>query len=128
MCMGSAARKDSRVPVPQRPIFLKGPRLYGAQFGALLQKNVRLRAAAWKTNVFLLAQAALFMLLIWGVDQALIASRHRQAAYSSQLGLEPFAVGPIPDCSANIYLRKDQACYTIAYAPAVRKLETQMAA
>lgn len=77
------------------------------------------RALAWRTNVLLLAQAVLFILLIWGVDRALTASRQRQPAYSSQTTAEAVDIGPIPDCATNIYLRQDRACYTIAYAPKV---------
>lgn len=78
-----------------------------------------IRVLEWKTNLLLLAQAVLFILLIWGVDKALTASRQRQAAYSSQEGADPVAIAQIPDCSTNIYLRKDQSCLTIVYAPQV---------
>ena len=112
-------RKDSRVPVAQRAPLQSGARLLAAQFVALLQKNIRIRAASWKTNVLLLAQAALFTLLIWGVDRALLASRQRQGAYSTSPDLHARAIGDIPDCTTSIYLRRDRPCLTLAYAPQV---------
>ncbi|KFM28559.1 ABC transporter A family member 2 [Auxenochlorella protothecoides] len=118
--MGPSApvsRKDSRMPVQNKAPLITGWRLLGTQFAALVRKNLLIRALAWRTNVLLLAQAVLFILLIWGVDRALTASRQRQPAYSSQTTAEAVDIGPIPDCATNIYLRQDRACYTIAYAP-----------
>lgn len=75
------------------------------------------RRRAWKTNLLLIAQAALFVLLTWTVDKAVSASQQRRPAFSSVPTAMPLDVGPIPLCTENTFMRTDQACYTLLYAP-----------
>eukprot|EP00887_Chlorella_sp_A99_P004461 scaffold30.g4461.t1 len=130
-------RKPSpSLDVATRPALVTGARLHWQQLAALTRKNLTLRRRAWKTNVALLAQArwgvhgtaVLFVLLIWGVDKAVVASRQRQPAYSSTPEAAParrarrrggLAIGPVPDCAANMFMRHGEQCYTLLYAPAV---------
>ena len=84
------------------------------------------RRRAWKTNVLLVAQAVLFVFLTWAIDQAVSASNQRRPAYSSISTTQPQAVGPIPDCSDNMFLRTDQDCYTLLYAPSDVKIVEQI--
>jgi hypothetical protein len=75
------------------------------------------RSRAWKTNLILVLQAALFMMLTWGIDVAVKASNQRRPAFSSVPVAHPKLVGPIPDCADNMFMRKNKQCYTLLYAP-----------
>ena len=75
------------------------------------------RKRAWKTNLFLVAQAAMFMMLTWTVDNAVKASNQRRPAFSSEPNAILRSVEPIPDCSTNIFMRRNTRCYTLLYAP-----------
>ena len=57
------------------------------------------------------------MALTWMVDNAVKASNQRRPAFSSEPIAVPKSIGPIPDCSKNIYLRRDEHCLTLLYAP-----------
>lgn len=50
---------------------------------------------------------------------AVSASNQRKPSFSSAEVASSVAVGPIPDCSTNLFMRAGQPCYTFLYAPAV---------
>ena len=52
---------------------------------------------------------------------AVSASNQRKPAFSRAEVAEAAPVGPIPDCSDNLFMRAGQPCYTFLYAPAVRR-------
>lgn len=80
------------------------------------------RKRAWKTNLLLILQAALFILLTWGVDKAMRASNQRRPAFSSVPTATPESVGSIPLCTDDMFMRVDKDCYTLLYAPQVREI------
>lgn len=51
-------------------------------------------------------------------DKAVIASRERMPAFSSLQASDPQLISQIPLCDDNRYMRQDQPCYTLVYAPA----------
>ena len=102
-----------------RPL-ARGAALQWQQFTALTRRHLLIRRRAWKTNVLLVLQAVLFILLIWAVDKAVSASRQRQPAFSSVPVAVPQPVAAVPLCSSNRFMRHGQPCYTFLYAPAVR--------
>ena len=75
------------------------------------------RKRAWKTNLLLIAQAALFIVLTWGVDKAMRASNQRRPAFSSVPTALPQPIRQIPDCADNMFMRHEEPCYTLLYAP-----------
>lgn len=75
------------------------------------------RSRAWKSNLLLLAQAVLFILLIWLINQAMEASRRSLPAFSSVENPTPVPVGAIPLCTSSMFLRQDAPCITLAWSP-----------
>ncbi|KAL4434281.1 hypothetical protein ABPG75_000722 [Micractinium tetrahymenae] len=115
----SVQRKDTpTLQVRRRPRLASGAALQWQQLAALTRRNLLIRARAWKTNLLLVLQAVLFIALIWVVDRAVCASRQRQPAYSRVETAAAQPVGPIPDCSDNLFMRAGQPCITFLYAPA----------
>jgi hypothetical protein len=51
--------------------------------------------------------------------RAVSASRQRQPAFSRVERAEAVAVGPVPDCASNLFMRAGLPCLTFLYAPAV---------
>lgn len=49
----------------------------------LLPRPLR-RGRAWRTNLLIVVQAVLFVLLTWAVDKGVTASRQRQPAFRSE--------------------------------------------
>ncbi|KAI3423876.1 hypothetical protein D9Q98_009710 [Chlorella vulgaris] len=118
-----AAKKVSRketatLQVRQRPRLASGLALQWQQLCALTSKNFIIRRRAWKTNLLLIAQAVLFITLIFAVDRAVSSSRQRQPAFSRVESASTVAVGPVPDCASNLFMRAGQPCITFLYAPA----------
>jgi hypothetical protein len=68
-------------------------------------------------NLLLITQAAMFIILTWIVDRAVLISNQRRPAFSSVKEALPVAVEGIPLCSDNMFMRIDEACYTLLYAP-----------
>lgn len=62
-------------------------------------------------------QAVLFISLTWTVDKAVTASNSRRPAFSRVPTAKPVKIGPIPDCTENMFMRRDKPCYTLLYAP-----------
>ncbi|KAL4424942.1 hypothetical protein ABPG77_009671 [Micractinium sp. CCAP 211/92] len=115
----SVQRKDTpTLQVRRRLRLTSGAALQWQQLAALTRRNLLVRLRAWKTNLLLVLQAVLFIALIWVVDRAVCASRQRQPAYSRVETAEAHPVGPIPDCSDNLFMRAGQPCITFLYAPA----------
>jgi ABC-type multidrug transport system ATPase subunit len=113
-------KKTSQNPedLPSNNTLVTGFSLHLQQFTALSKKNLLIKARAWKTNLLLVFQAALFIFLIWAVNQAVTASRQRMPAFSSLTSSsDPTTITSIPLCDTNIYMRQDQPCLTLAYAP-----------
>lgn len=52
---------------------------------------------------------------------AVSASRQSRPAFSRVEVATAAAAGPVPDCSANLFMRAGQPCYTFLYAPTVRR-------
>lgn len=96
---------------------LKGASLMWAQFKALTKKNFIMRGRAWKMNLLLITQAAMFIILTWIVDRAVLISNQRRPAFSSVKEALPVAVEGVPLCSDNMFMRIDEPCYTLLYAP-----------
>ncbi|KAL4855684.1 ABC transporter A family member 11 [Chlorella vulgaris] len=116
-----AAKRVSRketatLQVRQRPRLASGLALQWQQLCALTGKNFIIRRRAWKTNLLLIAQAVLFITLIFAVD--LSSSRQRQPAFSRVESASTVAIGPVPDCASNLFMRAGQPCITFLYAPA----------
>lgn len=105
--------------VRARPRLATGAALQWAQMVALCRKHAIVRRRAWRTNLLLVAQAALFVCLIWAVDRAVTASNQRKPSFSSAATAEAAPVGAVPDCAGSLFMRAGQPCYTLLYAPAV---------
>ena len=121
-CSGTCHSTQLQLPrcPPQvrnsRPL-AHGAALQWQQFTALTRRHLLIRQRAWKTNVLLVLQAVLFILLIWAVDKAVSASRQRQPAFSSVPVAAPQQVSAVPLCTSNRFMRHGQPCYTFLYAP-----------
>ena len=72
-------------------------------YSAIFDIVCRLRA--WKTNLLQVLQAVLFVFVIWAIDKAITYSRERQPAFSQVHIPSSAAVGSIPDCTQNQYLK-----------------------
>lgn len=54
-----------------------------------------------------------------GPAAAVSSSRQRQPAFSRVESASTVAVGPVPDCASDLFMRAGQPCITFLYAPAV---------
>jgi hypothetical protein len=115
--MGAIGRKVSALDVDAHQRQGVSGRAW-QQFTALNRKNITIRRRALMTNLLLIGQSAVFIGLIWGVDKAVRSSNQRRPAFAVLDAVEPEAIGPIPDCSTNKFLRQGgAACLTILYSP-----------
>lgn len=65
----------------------------------------RCRWRDWQLNLSNVAQAVLFVLLIWVVDRAVGFSNQQAAYLRTERHPEPVAVGGIPACRTDAFLK-----------------------
>lgn len=96
---------------------------------ALLRKNLLVRARSWRLNLLYVLQSLLIILLVFGIDKALIASNSLYGGKRPARNPPASVVSSIPDCRRNIFITQ-RPCYSFAYSPAgvpwVEQLVTQM--
>jgi hypothetical protein len=78
--------------------------LASRQFGALARKNLLTRWRDWQLNLANVAQAVLFVLLVWIVDRAVSFSNQQAPYLRAERDPGAVPVASIPPCGTNIFL------------------------
>ncbi|CAG9464789.1 unnamed protein product [Pedinophyceae sp. YPF-701] len=88
------------------------------QLCALLRKHWLTRSRARQVNVLQLIQAPLFMFVVWVIVRSILQSNRLTPGIQDNPNPPAKPIGGIPDCTSNVYLRRDRACLDFIYSPA----------
>ncbi|XP_024541685.1 ABC transporter A family member 2 [Selaginella moellendorffii] len=88
--------------------------LFRRQFSALFYKNIMLSLRRKRSTIIHFSSAFLFVLLIFGVDQAIQASRRGTTSYRDVKSPPATAISPIVPCETGYFMR--DPCYDFVWS------------